>query len=115
MAKTMYGEYNETIKVIDGVFDTCITTNDEDEYIKHVNRASFILNAPAIRSDLDRIKGMNEDDVKGFVPEYVRQFGAAYKQSFMSASGFGEVTADRYAAQAMSSMVEIIDTWLAMG
>lgn len=112
---TMYADYNETIKVIDGIFDTCITTNDEDQYIKNVNHASFVLNAPAIRSDLDRIKGMHADDVKGFIPEYIKQFGSAYKQSFMASSGFGEATATRYAQQAMSSMVEIIDTWLAMG
>lgn len=115
MANTMYNEYNKVIAVIDSVFNTFMSSSEEDRYIASVNRASFTLNAPQIHADLERIASMDTTDIEGFVPEYVRQFGAAYKQSFMSASGFGEVTADRYATQAMGSMMEVIDTWLAMG
>lgn len=111
----IYANYNKVISIIDGVFNTFVTSSEEDKYIASVNRASFTLNAPQVYSDLERIKAMDADDIKGFVPVYVEQFGSAYKQSFMTSSGFGEATADRYAAQAMSSMMEIIDTWLAMG
>ena len=110
----MYESYNAVIKVVDGVFDTYIPSSSEDEYIAHTNRASFTLNAPMLFADLDRIASMSKEDIEGFVPRYIRDFGSAYKQSFMTSSGFGEATADRYAAQAMSSMMEVIDSYLAI-
>lgn len=114
MMSEMYTNYNKVIAVINGVFGAYFSSSEEEKYIASVNCASFTLNAPQLHADLERISNMDSNDIESFIPTYVQQFGAAYKQSFMTASGFGEATADRYATQAMGSMMEIIDTWLAM-
>ena len=114
MMSEMYNSYNKVIAIIDNVFNTFVSSSEEDRYIASVNRASFILNTPQILMDLERIGAMSADDIEGFVPKYVENFSSAYKQSFIVSSGFGEATASRYSHQAASSMMEIIDSYLAM-
>ena len=108
-----YENLNRVITIINGVFGSLITTSEMDVYVMHVNRASFTLNAPQILADLQRIEFISEPDFPGFLEKYLMNFKAAYKQSFMSSSGFGDVTSSVYADQATAAMCEIIDTYLA--
>ena len=110
----MYEKFNHVANIIDGVFDTLVTSSPLEEYMKRINNASFNLSVGQISSDLERIGNMTPEDLKGFIPMYVNSFRTAYMQSFMSTSGFGEVSAEAYASQAAAAMVEIIDTYLAM-
>ena len=112
--REMYTVYNNTIAIINGVFATLVVNTPEEEFMKHTNNASFVLAVGQITADLDHMAMMTEDDIAGYVPVYIENFVTAYKQSFMSSSGFGETTASAYSTQAAAAMAEIIDTYLAM-
>ena len=110
----MFNEIEKVNQVIDGVFDTFVSSTDEDKYMARMVHARFTLNSANILADLKELKKLSDEERTHLLPLWIPDFQNKFQACVESKHGFGGLVADRYGNMAAQAMMEIIDSWLAL-